>query len=520
MITIPMVESQSENKKIYPGNVKDVLSRLLTSLNDASKNQLVIEEQLPIFEPVFVDLTKLMVNPNTLSIKNYSLIGENALKSATSIYLVKKHSWATHADLEKIFLLIFTNSRLQTSIGNKFKLDEFCDNNDDQEQQLQLQTDPVVMINRFAGVLYCHHGLSALERWVKPLLDLFCPVLLKQLPRVMYNRLFGLVNEETENMAAQPAQIQFTTYVQRVKGEIVINNEQNSLFGRSLGWNAEVLYKLSPTSDWHTHSRHAINKRKARDLAMRDILAFYKSNPGLLHTHRLSSVNSDQANPDVLNIPPCDYAEEIIEASIPESLIPPISRQDDQQAGETHARKEREGDEQNCQMFSETDLDEEEFFIDLTGDNPVADKRKKPLLDCDDFENTTDSSNGTNQNVSLQRPSLIEILKSLRPPPIYDPVDLKVIKQTIYQKPKLEILLKQKSQERHPKDQIYQIKHYFEHVQINMSYDKSGPLHRIVFDAICEFKFQDLTIVTNGRGTRKSEAEIQAYHDLLVLLRE
>ncbi|KAI9011944.1 hypothetical protein CLU79DRAFT_771307 [Phycomyces nitens] len=492
MTMISIVESPQE-QDIYPERVKNTLLRMLTGLKDGWGNPMVIGKLPPTFASVFVEPPNLSDQSNPNSIKSHAFVGISALKMIVSIYLAKKFSWADQEDLERMLILIFTNSKFQTLIGNKFNLDEYWDGT------TQRQSNSVI-INNFIGVLYEYNGLSTVERWITPFLDLLCPYLLKPLPKTLYNKLFGLSNELTERIAAVSATGQLITYVNRAKGTIVVKENNNTLFGNSLGWGVDILYKLSPTSEWYTHSRHGISKKKARELAFQDILAFYKKNPDLAHIHQLPSTKSDQSKPNTLDVLPKDYTEDM-ETNLSFSM--------DQITKETPEIAMRHKN----RTYLEPDADEATMIIALMGDVSMREiKQEEP----DNYVYPSTNQNKKAKRSMISPPFMNQYVQLA---PVYKQADLESIKTAIHLCPKLDIFLKELGRHTHPKVYIQQIKNFFD-TNVDTTYERSGPMHSLVFDATCTYIFQGLVITTHGRGTKKSDSETQAYQELVDLLME
>ncbi|KAL0076545.1 hypothetical protein F4703DRAFT_1884014 [Phycomyces blakesleeanus] len=471
------------------GPLQCILSRMLVGLVDECGNRLMVEEELAFFRLAFGDLN------------HPAFIGKSVLNLAVSNFLSAEYQWIDQEKMEQIYTPIFSNDKLYEMIEIFFEFDKY-------RVDSSLNDNTVLIVDAFIGILYEHHEYSVVEQWITSLLKLFCPVIFKLLPRALYNRLFGLENEENDK---------FLNYVVRGKGDIRAINIETVLPAPLSGWSVEIKYKLSPKAEWYIHSRHGPSKRKARELAIIDIVSYYYKNPEMIHSHHLPSLNSRESPENVLLIPYEDYYD--IELSLKSLMIlKPVVKKEDILEGAGYKRRI---------MFLDADDDDNDLMVALLGDLLAKDIAEK--LSVEESLSKNDSHNpnkepSISQNLYPRSTDYIDPCYLTKPPDsfirdikhdistfsVYKQEDLDSVKAAIAQRPRLKRALNDNTRQRQPKDYIERIK-YILGADITITLESFGPQHSLLFKATCLFRLM---------LSKKSEAEMQAYRNLIDLLKE
>ncbi|KAL0073966.1 hypothetical protein J3Q64DRAFT_1779918 [Phycomyces blakesleeanus] len=498
-----------------------ILSRMLVGLVDECGNQLRVEEELAFFRLAFGDLNVLTNQHNQISFKHPAFIGKSVLNLAVSNFLSTEYQWIDQERMEQMHTLIFSNDKLYEMIEIFFEFDKY-------RVDTSLHDNTVLIVDAFIGILYEHHEYSAVEQWITSLLKLFCPVIFKLLPRTLYNRLFGLENEENDvSLLKKPETTEkFLNYVVRGKGDIKAINIETVLPAPLSGWSVEIKYKLSPKAEWYIHSRHGPSKRKARELAIVDIVSYYYKNPEMIHSHHLPSLNSRDSPENVLLIPYEDYYD--IELSLKSLMIlKPVVKKEDILEGAGYKRRI---------MFLDADDNDNDLMVALLGDLLAKDIAEK--LSVEESLSKNDSYNpnkepSISQNLSPRSTNYIDPCYITEPPDssirdikhdistfsVYKQEDLDSVKAAIAQRPRLKRALNDNTRQRQPKDYIERIK-YILGADITISLESFGPQHSLLFKATCLFRLSKFEIITKAVLSKKSEAEMQAYRNLIDLLKE
>ncbi|KAL0073769.1 hypothetical protein J3Q64DRAFT_1780239 [Phycomyces blakesleeanus] len=489
------------------GPLQCILSRMLVGLVDECGNRLMVEEELAFFRLAFGDLNVLTNQHNQIYFKHPAFIGKSVLNLAVSNFLSAEYQWIDQEKMEQMYTLIFSNDKLYEMIEIFFEFDKY-------RVDSSLNDNTVLIVDAFIGILYEHHEYSL--------------VIFKLLPRALYNRLFGLENEENDvSIFKKPETTEkFLNYVVRGKGDIRAINIETVLPAPLSGWSVEIKYKLSPKAEWYIHSRHSPSKRKARELAIIDIVSYYYKNPEMIHSHHLPSLNSRESPENVLLIPYEDYYD--IELSLKSLMIlKPVVKKEDILEGAGYKRRI---------MFLDADDDDNDLMVALLGDLLAKDIAEK--LSVEESLSKNDSHNpnkepSISQNLYPRSTDYIDPCYLTKPPDssirdikhdistfsVYKQEDLDSVKAAIAQRPRLKRALNDNTRQRQPKDYIERIK-YILGADITITLESFGPQHSLLFKATCLFRLSKFEIVTKAVLSKKSEAEMQAYRNLIDLLKE
>ncbi|KAF7727178.1 hypothetical protein EC973_007953 [Apophysomyces ossiformis] len=219
--------------------------------------------------------------------KHIAFLGENTLHYTLAAYLIIRFPDVSE-DIMVNMKNAITNDEIARLIGAQLRVTEHLFG------QGSLREAHLLLDDRLTCV---HFGSQVVNSFLSPILDETCATPLRKLPRKIQAEL-GLRAKNNQGPVYQ-----FNQMLSHAKGDQTVQYANVSPDSRlQVAWSARVIYQLASGAPYFEHTRIAVSKKAAREIAIRDILQYYENNPGDYHMHQVVPEQQISNQPTVLRI--------------------------------------------------------------------------------------------------------------------------------------------------------------------------------------------------------------------------